>query len=128
MKIRKGFISNSSSSSFVLFVDNNTLQKVLETMPKCYTEICKKLFVNKKFLTGEVAVLQDYTNCGGDSYEDEQFEELIYELEKQGVDVSEFMSSIGDENFSWNEKYNDFKSTLRTELRKFEDSSIAISF
>jgi len=70
MKIRTGFVSNSSSSSFVCIT---TKQNFKETIKKCHPYVAavgKEVFSKGRFTGMDVMVYTDYCDMGGNSYYD----------------------------------------------------------
>jgi len=98
MKIRNGFVSNSSSSSYVLFADKEFFDKTFEKFKdidpiltgyrqeKCLNEI--------KFLGRDIVVLSDWITAGGGGPEIELNEEDEDKIEKMWDRFFQFKETL----------------------------------
>lgn len=98
MKVRQGFVSNSSSSSFVILLDREIYDKVRPTLDPFDAFFVNEAFSSDKFLGkeclsfGEMSV-QDYSywsDCG--------MSELIEKAEENDIDIPEGYLSTGEVN------------------------------
>jgi len=69
MKIRIGFVSNSSSSSFTLIVKKEISDAVLKEMPDFFVKWLSKSIETKTFMGNKVSVFES-SNAEGDYYPD----------------------------------------------------------
>lgn len=67
MKIRSGFVSNSSSSSFVMAVHRSTHNKAMSRLPEKYKKIIKQTVEFQTAFGIELAVRWQYDDAGGNS-------------------------------------------------------------
>lgn len=65
MKVRTGFVSNSSSSSFVFAVRKTTHDAVMLELKEEYKKIIEKTVYFKNALGLELAVRDEFNDCGG---------------------------------------------------------------
>lgn len=69
MKTRQGFVSNSSSSSFVVIAPKDVVETVLQTLTPYEQAVAKHVKVNdRKFMGGTVSIFQGSTG-NQDSWE-----------------------------------------------------------
>lgn len=73
MKIRNGFVSNSSSSSFVMMIERSAHEKAMEAMKDdenfdLLKEIAKRMESNSTKFLGYDVVMCDGLNCHGERY------------------------------------------------------------
>lgn len=63
MKIRNGFVSNSSSSSFVLLIPKTDYEKVTKDMTPFEKEVLNQLKINEKitFMNTEMVLFEEIT-------------------------------------------------------------------
>jgi hypothetical protein len=69
MKIRMGFVSNSSSSSFVLMTTKENYERALKEANPFVAAVAKAMFSlsERKFLGKEIVVTDGWTDMGGNS-------------------------------------------------------------
>ena len=79
MKIRTGFVSNSSSSSFVIAVRKEAHEEALKQLTKYEKAIINDIAREDKIFDIEVFIIGDMTDMGGNSWTFEEFP--IYEEE-----------------------------------------------
>ena len=90
MKIRNGFVSNSSSSSFVLLVSKEVHDKAMEKLSPYQKAVInsisdKGFFLNKEIIyIGDLSV-QDYSDTFEESLELEDYEEGSDPNEEDGA-------------------------------------------
>jgi hypothetical protein len=114
MKIRLGFVSNSSSSSFVLIVDKELHDKVRETLPPIVQEVVDFAMEEKVVFGRRMMVYHDLNTMGGYSYvwedcpidwpEEEEWPEVpsrwregeMYALESPHEAFYEYQQAIGN--------------------------------
>jgi len=99
MKTRLGFVSNSSTSSYVLFADKKFFDKTLEEfkdIKPIIDEYKKGKYLKKiKFLGKDIMVMNDWTDAGGGGPEIEIEEEDEDKLEKMWDRFFEFREILG---------------------------------
>jgi len=95
MKIRNGFVSNSSSSSFVIVVPNEIHEKVLAEMNDEVASAIINSFANNKFKEDKgMIVFFDYSDdCGSSLWDDFNIPE---ELEKYDGKKSNYLDTPSD--------------------------------
>lgn len=87
MKRRLGFVSNSSSSSFVLVTTQEAHQKALAKLTKFEAAVIGDVTLEQKFLGRSVMVYHELETPGGGWYDDydlSEFEDLY-----DGEDIDE---------------------------------------
>jgi len=67
MKTRAGFVSNSSSSSFVLAITKENYDKCLPQLSDYHQAVLKHLAETDKFLGRDLVVFSDMSNAGDGS-------------------------------------------------------------
>jgi hypothetical protein len=84
MKVRTGFVSNSSSSSFILIVDKDIFDKEFyEIELEPIKRLISELFELKTIFNKEVAIYKNMTNMGGHGLWDEEVEDAQCELREE---------------------------------------------
>ena len=99
MKIRQGFVSNSSSSSFVLITTKENFEKVKATVKEKYYHIIDQLFEEDTLFGKPVLVHTSMNNQGYDTREDitcDIEDEDIYDDEDNEFDLIEFIDDFLD--------------------------------
>jgi hypothetical protein len=99
MKTRQGFVSNSSSSSFVILVEESTHEKVMEKLTEYQRACMEKLAGKPQNIFGRnVIVIGEATDMGGNSslieegWQPEGWEEKIEKLAATGEDEDYYPS------------------------------------
>jgi CRISPR/Cas system CSM-associated protein Csm4 (group 5 of RAMP superfamily) len=67
LKIRNGFVSNSSSSSFVMVVHRATHNEAMRRLPENYRKIMEQAVEFKTAMGTELAVFWNFSDAGGNS-------------------------------------------------------------
>ena len=100
MKVRKGFVSNSSSSSFVAVIDRELYNKMYDDFPESYRLVADMIFEKKKgFVYGQILS----GNIGEYFIEDLQGKKEYFRLaellkdEESDISESEIRSMITEE-------------------------------
>jgi len=99
MKIRQGFVSNSSSSSFVIFASKEAFEATLAECDEIEKKVAKLFLTDKPsiFLGKEVLSYSYCSGNNGDWYYDQVREALISEDEEekmQSFAFGEFESKV----------------------------------
>lgn len=93
MKTRLGFISNSSSSSFVIVLTDDAFEKALLSLNDNDAKIIKCIVKSKTLFGQKVKVLKEFSDAGGFSaiwgYDDKNVEKVI---KKAKIDPDEDFS------------------------------------
>ena len=104
MKVRNGFVSNSSSSSFILIVKEEDYQKALESFPVS-GHLVDQLFEQDKALGLNVRIFSNWFDMGGNSrLEYVDIDESVLPEDIEGVfelyDAFEkhLIETVGEEN------------------------------
>lgn len=104
MKVRQGFVSNSSSSSFVIFASKEVFDAVLADLNDLQKKVAN-LFISESetFLGREV---MSYSYCSGNNgdYYYEQVEEVVNSQDENGDDENESLDEMVDFAFDEFEK------------------------
>lgn len=109
MKIRNGFVSNSSSSSFVILVKPEDHAKALSQCNEFVKDVLSHLRWNKKKVFGQevLFMMDEFSTEDGfyfaeevevpDEYEDSSVDDLIaeYEQELKNIGAEYFLESDG---------------------------------
>jgi thiol-disulfide isomerase/thioredoxin len=95
MKIRTGFVSNSSSSSFVLLVE----KEVIDNYANDYCPHCKR--GNTEFYFDSEAFTNHPGSCSDNAFRKITIKEKIEELEESITNFTEKMSDARDNDFHW---------------------------
>jgi len=101
MKIRSGFVSNSSSSSFLMVVSQDTHDKVCANMSETEKKVVDMMTSEENFGQMKVRVFSEASDMSGNKSN----EDMIYdaqsmveeEAEKRGVEVSELSEHCDDD-------------------------------
>jgi hypothetical protein len=83
MKIRTGFVSNSSSSSFVVFLLDEDYKKVCDGLSKLEMDILSKAHPQKVNAFGKQLVKVGYTSGNYSIFEDYSYDGILTEEEEE---------------------------------------------
>lgn len=107
MKVRNGFVSNSSSSSFVMIVEKDAYDNAFKDLSKLEKALAEKLFSETKALGKECMLYENTSNMGGDGtigylMEDLNVEELAKLSCPKNIDIDseeweEYLENFQDE-------------------------------
>jgi hypothetical protein len=86
MKIRTGFVSNSSSSSFVLFVLKDDYDKVVKSLSKLEKDILSYTNPQNIKAFGKQLVKLGYVSGNYSTYEDYSYDGNLTEEEQEKLD------------------------------------------
>lgn len=103
MKTRAGFVSNSSSSSFVMIVTKEHYEKVTADLHPYVKFVGEHMAQGGEFAGGEILIFSTWYNHGGSCWEYMDFPE--YEGPKYG--------EYGDEDDYPSEAWDELSSALR---------------
>lgn len=96
MKMRTGFVSNSSSSSFILVVKKEIFEKeIVEVEQNVIKDLILKAFDFHELFGVSIAVYSDMTDRGGNSYWDLEIEEAQMSL-RELADPDEECDAYGE--------------------------------
>lgn len=95
MKIRQGFVSNSSASSFVIMTTKENHEKVLADFHPTIQNYLNAIVQEAEFLNRKIVYLADYEDMGG--YSNTDWREVDFEGREKVVDEEEFYDENGDE-------------------------------
>lgn len=105
MKTRNGFVSNSSSSSYVLFANKKyfdaTLKKFNDIMPIIHEYKNERYLKKIKFLGKDIMVLSDWTDAGGGGPE----------IELEGIEDEDRIDKMWD-------RFYEFRDALEKNKKK----------
>jgi hypothetical protein len=87
MKIRSGFVSNSSSSSFVVIAPKNVVDDVLHTMTTNEKAAIEHVKTENKLFCGKVVSVFQGSDGNYSSWEDFEYPEEIDEEEESASEV-----------------------------------------
>jgi len=102
MKIRYGFVSNSSSSSFVLIVLKNGHNKVLAQIPEEYHEILDAVVKKTKIFGQDAVEYATWSDQSGSyGYEDDldvEFPSAAQTIAPEGIKLNSWVTNPEDAN------------------------------
>ena len=118
MKIRTGFVSNSSSSSFIAIVELSLFEEALNQIKdERYQKIIKAISTKQKVFGKEVMVTQEMSDSGGVS---SVFGEGDFDYEEHKLDPKDFESENEDDEFYPCESLYNYQEVLENLLEKKE--------
>ena len=109
MKIRTGFVSNSSSSSFIIITSKENHERVLKDLHPFYQEVIKIMSVEKNFFGKDMVYTMNLTDRGGNSTLFGEYSS-VSEIEYKGEKPEE-----------WDEDERDFNSIHYNYVKKLKE-------
>lgn len=99
MKIRNSFISNSSSSSYVLITSLENHEQAMNRLNSIQRELIERVYMSKqdKFMDTQCIVLTDWGDPGGGGPAEEfhEFDETIFDGTSQEKDIQDMIEEEG---------------------------------
>lgn len=89
MKTRKGFVSNSSSSSFVIIIEKEEYERALETVHPYIKAVVLAVGMSEdKFAGKDVVIIGTWSDASGSMFD---YMEVDYEGEKPESEYDDYM-------------------------------------
>jgi len=114
MKIRSGFVSNSSSSSFIALIEPESFKELKESLNDLEKEVLEKLETDKVKLSGK-NYIQFYSYVGED-WVGFEYDELSYIAEED------------EDSWVLMEKVDTAINSIRQKINKLAISGVAWSY